>query len=162
MTKPVTPPDKPSATQPEKQPTTQPTTQPVSRATASPLPPAASDLVQRQPVWSALSDLFLDTDVSLSLAGRVATLARSPYSVEQIEAILIDEVYPVCRANLLQVAGEWAAFDDAWLQERIVALRRSPWRALRRFDPGRRAILASADWQATRAGLIAARLALTA
>lgn len=40
--------------------------------------PAIDDLPARSPVWSALSDLFLDIDVSLSRAWRVEQLAHSP------------------------------------------------------------------------------------
>jgi len=70
--------------------------------------PAAEDLTARQPVWEALSDMFLDTDTSLSRQWRADQLARSPYSIEQLEFILINEVYPICKYNLLSVAGEWA------------------------------------------------------
>ena len=82
--------------------------------------PAADDLAARQPVWEALSDMFLDTDTSLSRQWRAEQLVASPYSIEQLEFILIDEVYPVCRYNLLSVAGEWAGFDPEWLQANIL------------------------------------------
>ncbi|WP_456299285.1 DUF7079 family protein [Methylocaldum marinum] len=75
------------------------------------MPPAEDDLDHRRPVWDALSSLFLDTDTSLSREWRVKLLASSPYSVEQLEHILVDEVYPICRWNLFSIAGEWAGFD---------------------------------------------------
>ncbi|MGH9959894.1 MAG: DUF7079 family protein [Pyrinomonadaceae bacterium] len=37
----------------------------------------------------------------------VGIIAASPYSLEEIESILVDEVYPICKYNLLNVAGEW-------------------------------------------------------
>ncbi len=41
---------------------------------AAVLPPARSDLARRRPVWLALSDLFLDTDVKLLREGNARTL----------------------------------------------------------------------------------------
>jgi hypothetical protein len=75
----------------------------------------------RIPVWVALSALYLDTEVSACHDAIAATLAASPYS--------LDELHPALYPNLLSVAGEWAGFDDAWLVERILDVRRRPrWR----------------------------------
>jgi len=100
------------------------------------------------PVWDALSSLFLDTDVSLSRDWRARILAQSPYSIAELEEVLAEEVSPVCSWNLLSVAGEWAGFDPEWLRDSILrqAERRS-W--LSRL--GRKRILKSPEWQATRA-----------
>src|SRR5262245_64306164 len=95
------------------------------------------DLTTRRPVWNALSDLFLDTDVTLSRTWRIQQLAASPYSVEEIEQILIDEVYPICRSNLMSSAGEWSGFDLQWLEERILARLSSPFRRLHLFNSGK-------------------------
>ena len=84
------------------------------------LPPTRSDLDARRPVWLALSDLFLDTDVNLFREGNARTLAASPYTLDQPDAILREEVYPACSFNLSQVAGEWAGFDAGWLERRIL------------------------------------------
>ena len=73
----------------------------------------------RQEVWLAMSDLFLDTDVSLHRDFIVRTLMASPYDLETLDAIFIQEVYPVCIGNLLQIAGEWAGFAEDQLFERI-------------------------------------------
>ena len=83
--------------------------------------PAFYDLRQRRPVWEALSDLFLDTDVTRTRRWRVRTLAASPYSVAELEQILIDEVYPICHVNLWSVAGVWAGFDQYWWNVRSSA-----------------------------------------
>ena len=72
---------------------------------------APDDLPNPRPVREALSDLFLDTDVTPARAWRAERLAASPYSLAEIEQILIDEVYPVCKYNLSCVAGEWEFFD---------------------------------------------------
>ena len=100
------------------------------------LRPAPSDLEGRRPVWLALSDLFLDTDVNLLREGSTRTLAASPYSLEELDAILREEVCPACSFNLREVAGEWAGFDADWLERRI--LRGGPpprpwWRRLGRY-----------------------------
>lgn len=104
-------------------------------------------------MWEALSELFLDTDVSLSRQWRADQLVRSRYSVEQLEWILVDEVYPVCKYNLLSIAGEWAGFDPAWLERRILRRLRSPWRRLHALNLGRLTVRLSGEWRATKAAV---------
>ncbi|MCU0424973.1 MAG: hypothetical protein MUF71_05030 [Candidatus Kapabacteria bacterium] len=83
---------------------------------------ALEDLEHRRPVWVALSDLYLDTEMDDGIYSYIARTCReSPYSWEECEQILWDEVHPVCVGNLLVVAGEWAAFDEQWLEERIIS-----------------------------------------
>ena len=82
--------------------------------------PAHADLARRRPVWLALSDLFLDTDVQLFQGLNTRLLAASPYSLDELDTILREEVYPACAFNLSLVAGEWAGFDEAWLERRIL------------------------------------------
>ena len=110
--------------------------------------PAKNDLPRRRPVWEALSTLFLDTDTSLDRQERARALGRSEYSLDELEEILLGEVYPACAANLRSVAGEWAAFDSEWLEQRI--LSRPPSR-LHRFTPGR--LLFAAEWHRTKAAV---------
>ena len=52
-----------------------------------PLKSISEDAASRRPVWLALSDMFLDTDTSLSRDWRVKELARSPYSLAELEEI---------------------------------------------------------------------------
>jgi len=78
------------------------------------------EIATRKPVWLALSDLYLDTDVSLSYQYIARILAESPYSIEELEEILRTEVAPVVAPNLFSVAGEWAGFDEQWLISRIL------------------------------------------
>ena len=73
--------------------------------------PATLDVQARSPVWEALSTLFLDTDVSLLREYRATKLAESPYTLEELEQILCDEVFRVCSLNFFSIAGEWAGFD---------------------------------------------------
>jgi hypothetical protein len=114
------------------------------------VPPAAEDLENRRPVWDALSSLFLDTDTSLLREWRAKLLSASPYSLEQLHYILVDEVYPICRWNLLSIAGEWAGFDLAWLEGKILRRLRSPLRFLHRANLGRVTVLLSGEWEATK------------
>ena len=98
--------------------------------------PAHADLAQRRPVWAALSDLFLDTDVHLFREYNAQILAASPYSLEELDAILREEVSPACAFNLSLVAGEWVGFDPGWLEERILRGGPEPrpwWRRWRRY-----------------------------
>lgn len=75
---------------------------------------------QRQAVWIALSDLFLDTDVAIFYDNIVKNCAESPYNLHELEAILNHEVAPVCYSNLLDIAGDWAGFDEQWLVQTIM------------------------------------------
>lgn len=93
------------------------------------MPAAFDDIDARIPVWVALSDLYLDTDVTLSYDHIVRTLAASPYPLDALHEILMYDVHPALYMNLMSVAGEWAGFDETWLLERIEAVRRQPrWR----------------------------------
>jgi len=116
---------------------------------------ALDDLDHRRPVWEALSDLFLDTDTSLSRSWRIGILAASPYSIEELQQILIDEVYPVCRSNLWQIAGEWAGFDLQWLECRILRRLRSPLRRIfHTLSLGRLTVPLSSEWRHTKEGVL--------
>jgi hypothetical protein len=120
--------------------------------------PAHEDLRQRRPVWAALSDLFLDTDTSLTRSWRVGVLAASPYSIEELQGILLDEVYPVCRSNLRSIAGEWTGFDSEWLEASILRRMQSPFHCWRSFGPGRIAVHPPLEWRHTRSEIIMHRL----
>ncbi len=73
----------------------------------------------RKPVWIALSDLFLDTDVSLNYKYIVRACSESKYSTDELKEILENEVAPVVSINLWNVTGEWLGFDEKWLVESI-------------------------------------------
>ncbi|MFT3924493.1 MAG: hypothetical protein QM778_18285 [Myxococcales bacterium] len=86
------------------------------------LPDAASDLDRRRPVWSALSELYLDTELDGADHARIAlVLQRSGYSLDQAEEILYRELHPVLIGNLLSGLGEWAGFDERWVEQRVLA-----------------------------------------
>ncbi len=118
--------------------------------------PATEDLENRRRAWEALSDLYLDTDTSLSRQWRAQILAASPYSLDELEHILIEEIHPACRANLLCVAGEWAGFDMEWLEARILRRSRSRW-PFHRFSLARLAVPRSVEWQQTKDEIVRLR-----
>ena len=79
-----------------------------------------AQIAERLPVWEALSEFFLDTDLQPDDYVCIARkLAATTYTENEIEEILVCEVCPVCRWNMLWIAGEWAGFDRAWLKKRI-------------------------------------------
>ena len=91
----------------------------------------ALSVSDRRPVWIALSELWLDTELSAADLDRIAGVLRaSPYSLEEIDAIHWEEVAPVVWVNALSVAGVWDAFDADWLAERCAraADRRGRWK----------------------------------
>lgn len=99
------------------------------------------DIAVRKPVWVAMSDLFLDTDVRLNYSYVARTLAQSPFTLAELKRIFDKEVAPAVGANLMCVAGEWAGFDEEWLVSKI----------LRRFDnitPSPSSKPAGTDWKA--------------
>jgi hypothetical protein len=85
----------------------------------------------RLPVWDALQMLFMDTDPALFLDQMAETCAHSPYTVDEIEEVLFQEVLPACRFNMFSVAGEWTGFHKEWLQQQILKThrygKRRPW-----------------------------------
>lgn len=120
-----------------------------------PAPAANDDLDARIPVWLALSDLYLDTEVEGFRMATARVLAVSPYPLDVLDRILLDEVHPALHANLLQVAGEWAGFDRDWLVARVREVRTRPlWRRrCARLSFG----LVRHDWRAVRAVVHAVR-----
>lgn len=77
-------------------------------------------LTPREEVWVVLSDLFLDTDMSNRLDYPARKLAASPFDLDELEQILLEDVYPVCGWNLYATAGAWTGFDP---QELIACIK---------------------------------------
>ena len=99
---------------------------------------ADQDIENRRPVWRALSDLFLDTELQDNDLSYIArTLAESPYTLAEIETILFCELYPVCIPNMHCVAGEWSGFNYEWLEETILKHTKRSWSLSRVFQPFR-------------------------
>jgi hypothetical protein len=90
-------------------------------------PLSTQEVARRALVWSALAELWLDTELSpADLAQIAAVLSRSGYSIRELEAICRDEVAPVVACNLRCVAGVWTGFNDAQLRQAILDRRRQP------------------------------------
>lgn len=81
----------------------------------------AEELARKRPIWVALSDLFLDTEVRAFLPGIALRAMEHGYSEQELWETLDREVAPVLSPNLLSVAGEWACFDEEWLCQKIAA-----------------------------------------
>jgi hypothetical protein len=98
------------------------------------------DIPVRTPIWDSLQMLFMDTDADGFLESMTEVCARSPYSIEEIEQILFNEVLPACRLNLfLLPAPEWAGFETGWLVDRVLTKHRFGRRRpiiLRRYTAG--------------------------
>ena len=80
-----------------------------------------AEIESRKPVWMALSDLWLDTELAEADLCRIArVLAQSKYDLDTLRSIYLFEVAPVVYQNLLCVAGAWAGFDPEWLFSEII------------------------------------------
>ncbi|RRQ49980.1 hypothetical protein DZC72_05195 [Maribacter algicola] len=75
----------------------------------------------RKPVWIALSEFYLDTELEGMDYRHIARIImESPYSIEEVKEINKYEIFPVLQKNLTSVAGEWAGFQEEWLVENIL------------------------------------------
>lgn len=119
--------------------------------------PAHLDLEHRRPTWSALSDILLDKDLSLSRDWRITQLARTPYTLEELEKILVDEVHPACHPSLLSTKGEWPGYHLEWLEKRIIEYLKSS-HPLHKLNPSRLTLAHSKEWQLTKTGIQAMRM----
>ncbi|MGL4766898.1 MAG: DUF7079 family protein [Formosimonas sp.] len=92
-----------------------------------------SEILRRQPVWAALSELWLDSPPDLEWIARC--LRESGYSLSELDAIYANEVAPVVYRNLHAIIGVWGGFDPKWLYENAQyrAEHCRPTRGLRRW-----------------------------
>ena len=75
-------------------------------------------IARRLPVWAALAELFLDTELDAADHRRIgAAIDAAGFAAAEGRAILKDEVLPAFAHNLLQVAGEWAGWSDDHVRE---------------------------------------------
>lgn len=75
----------------------------------------------RLPVWQAMSDLFLDTELQEFQYKYIAkVIVASEFTAQEIHYILWNEVFPALADNLRIVSGEWQMFQDEWLVKRIM------------------------------------------
>ena len=95
---------------------------------------------ERVPIWTALSELYLDTELEERDIRRIAgVLCEAPFSKHQLEDILRDEVAPAFAFNLRSVAGDWEPWSEqdvrAMVERSIVRRSGAGWLAClrRRF-----------------------------
>ena len=85
-------------------------------------------------LWSALSDVFVDTEVDYGyIARQVAGFDRAT-----VQAAFYQDVAPACYSNMLApIPPIWTGFDSAWLSATIeqaqAARRNSTLRRLREY-----------------------------
>lgn len=83
-----------------------------------------SEIEKRLPVWNALSDLFLDTELDEVTHKYIAkVIMESGYEPDEIHSILWREVFPAVGDNLRIVTGEWVSFNSEWLKDRILMVK---------------------------------------
>ena len=83
------------------------------------------DIEIKKSIWIALSDLFLDTELTEQDLDHIAKVIKDTgIPLESVEGILIDEVLPVCIPNMKIVTGNWTGFDEEWLIESILNLKK--------------------------------------
>lgn len=70
----------------------------------------------REPIWVALSDLYLDTELDDFTLDHIATIIQeSPYTLEEVRKIDRYEIFPLLQPNLNNIAGVWGAFESEWV-----------------------------------------------
>ncbi|MFD0798244.1 hypothetical protein ACFQZJ_12300 [Maribacter chungangensis] len=75
---------------------------------------------ERKPIWIALSELYLDTELQAHDFRYIArVIMESPYTFDEVKQINTYEVFPVLQYNLLSVAGVWSGFQEEWLVKEI-------------------------------------------
>lgn len=83
-------------------------------------PPA--DIDRRLPVWVALSELFLDTQLQPTDYRTIAAMLwDSGYTAEELRTIFDLEVTPAFAANLFSVAGEWTSWPEDAVRDIMIS-----------------------------------------
>ncbi len=79
------------------------------------------EIADRLPIWEAISELWLDTEMSAGEIKYIAQrLAQGKYSLAELEGILLYEVAPVVHLNLRDTEGEQRSFPIHWLEDEIL------------------------------------------
>lgn len=62
------------------------------------------NIEERKPIWIALSDFYLDTELQEATFRYIATkIAESPYSFKKVKEIDKYEIFPVLKNNSLSI-----------------------------------------------------------
>ncbi len=71
---------------------------------------------RRKQLWIAMSNLWLDTELSDETLSWIADAVReSGLDREELEVVFRHELAPFLGPNLLATAGEWEGFDPDWV-----------------------------------------------
>lgn len=86
---------------------------------------ADADLARKRPVWHAMAELFLDTEMDEAYCRSIAArLAASGYSVDDLRTIMDEDVAPAFATNLMDVAGAWAGWSEAHVADTVALSKR--------------------------------------
>ncbi len=78
-----------------------------------------ADASDRALIWDSMQMIFMDTEVDFKSIAKAC--AASKYSVLELKEILLYEVFPAPRFNLLRpTGGQWEGFAANWLKKRIL------------------------------------------
>ncbi len=115
-----------------------------------------SEIKRRTPVWCALSNLFLDTELQTCDHRHIASvITEAGYTPDEAETILRTEVAPVFHMNLRAVAGDWASWDEEDVAGMVIQRLDTPvwWQKigwLRNIILNRHMALVAGDWREIR------------
>jgi hypothetical protein len=74
------------------------------------------DIENRKQIWIALSEFYLDTQLTHEDFDRISTIFQSSgLHINDIKEIDLLEVFPLLQTNLVSATGSWAGFDEDWL-----------------------------------------------
>ncbi|MCR6639654.1 MAG: hypothetical protein NVV82_11905 [Sporocytophaga sp.] len=74
------------------------------------------DIEIRKPVWLALSEFYLDTELTNEDFDRIAVIFQnSGLTLNELKEIDLFEVFTLLQQNLLSITGAWTGFDEDWL-----------------------------------------------
>jgi hypothetical protein len=82
--------------------------------------------LEREELWLAMAEQFLDTETRHELPALAAHCLRLGLTPEAARAIWRHEVAPVVGGNLWSVAGEWSGWPRDWLIPRVEARAHNP------------------------------------
>jgi hypothetical protein len=82
---------------------------------------SAADVERRLPVWMAMSEIFLDTELDTADFARISNALRTAgYDSAELKDIFFQEVVPVLGHNLLSAVGEWAGWNSEDLRRLLL------------------------------------------
>jgi hypothetical protein len=82
------------------------------------------DTARRLPIWTAMSEVFLDTETTDDTYRYIAAeIRRSVLTASEAHAIMRDDVAPAFIFNLFGIAGEWTGWQEDFVRERVLVKR---------------------------------------